>query len=364
MAGGGGLGPGSGPGGEIRALTGLRGVAACYVVLYHMLQDLPGSGLAGVVRHGYIAVDLFFVLSGFVLATVHGRDTFDRAGYALFLRKRFARIYPLYAAVTAVTLLGIAVTGAAPISPARFAVNVALLQAWGAGAGIVAPSWSLSAELGAYLLFPLLAALLLWGSRRQAIAGAGLALALLATISLGGPQLRSGPLDLYQAHSAAPLLRGLGGFTLGLAAFRLSRHGRAAAWLGRPGSAAILGLGLAALLAWPGSDLAIVALFGPFVAALAANRHGVGGRLLAAPLPHGLGTLSFSIYLVHFPIREWLRVPLADRLAAFDLPHASAWATGLACAVTLAVAAVTYRLIERPGRSMLGGQPRLASTLP
>ena len=317
-----------GAGGEVGALTGLRGVAACYVVLYHMLQDVPGNGLAAtLIRHGYLAVDLFFVLSGYVMAMVHGRDTFDLAGYGLFLRKRFARIYPLYAAVTVATLLLVDVWGSAPITPPRLLVNILLLQGWGAGATIVAPAWSLSAEVGAYLIFPLLASVMLLGHRTPVLVCACAALGLLAAISIGGPYPRSGPLDLYQPHIVAPLLRALGGFTLGVAAFRLGRSRAVAHWLSRPWSAATLGCAILGLLAWPVSDLVVVALFVPFIAALAAGRSGVASRVLASPLPHRLGVLSFSIYLVHFPIREVLRPWLADRLGTLGVLHSYEMAT-------------------------------------
>ena len=351
-------------GGEVRALTGLRGIAACYVVLYHMQQDMPGDGVVPTfIRHGYLAVDLFFVLSGYVMAMVHGRDTFDLAGYGLFLRKRFARIYPLYAAVTVATLLLVDVWGSAPITPPRLLVNILLLQGWGAGATIVAPAWSLSAEVGAYLIFPLLVPMLLTGRRAPALACATLALLLLAAISLGGPQPRSGPLDLYQPHIVTPLLRAVAGFTLGLAAYRLGRSRIVAHWLTRPWSAAALGCAILLLLVWPATDLAVVVLFVPFLVALAFGRTGVASRILAAPLPHRLGVLSFSIYLVHFPIRETLRPWLADRLAGLGVPHAYEMATVGACLATLAMAALTYRLIERPGRSMLLSQPRFPQTV-
>ena len=351
-------------GGEVRALTGLRGIAACYVVLYHMLQDVPGDSLvATFIRHGYLAVDHFFVLSGYVMAMVHGRDTFDLAGYGLFLRKRFARIYPLYAAVTVATLLLVDVWGSAPITPPRLLVNILLLQGWGAGATIVAPAWSLSAEVGAYLVFPLLVSVLLAGRRASASTGAFLAVLLLVAISIGDPQPRSGPLDLYQPHIVAPLLRAVAGFTLGLAAFRLGRSRPIADWLSRPWSAATLGCAILVLLIRPATDLAIVVLFVPFIAALAASRTGVASRILAAPLPHRLGVLSFSIYLVHFPIRETLRPWLADRLAGLGVSYLYQMATVGACAATLVVAALTYRLIERPGRSMLLAQPRRPQTV-
>ena len=58
--------------GEIRALTGIRGIAACFVVIYHFYFGVLNKGSAGVIlSHGYMAVDLFFVLSGFVMALTY-----------------------------------------------------------------------------------------------------------------------------------------------------------------------------------------------------------------------------------------------------------------------------------------------------
>lgn len=348
---------------EVRSLTGLRGIAACYVVLYHMLQDVEGSGVAAtVLRHGYVAVDVFFVLSGFVMAMVHGEDRLDRAGIGTFLRKRAARVYPLYAAVTLATLALCLADGIA-ISPGRIAVNALLLQGWGLGTAIVAPSWSLSAEFGAYLLFPLLVRAVLRGTAAKALACAALAFAMLIALSLVDAHPRSGPLDLYQSGTPAPLLRGVSGFVLGLAAFRLSRSPlfrRSSA----PAFGNLLGLGIAALLAWPDADVAIVALTALLIAGLGIGHGGLVGRFLAGTVPHRLGVLSYSVYLVHFPIREWLRPALGNALHSLGAPHADGLATLAACAVTLAVASLTYRLIEKPARSMVRTPLRLVSTMP
>ena len=83
---------------EIRALTGLRGIASLYVVLFHYFQPLPLVGyLRTLLGHGYLAVDLFFVLSGFVMALNYGSRFAAGAHwpeYRLFLCRRFARVYP------------------------------------------------------------------------------------------------------------------------------------------------------------------------------------------------------------------------------------------------------------------------------
>jgi peptidoglycan/LPS O-acetylase OafA/YrhL len=117
---------------EIRSLTGIRGVAASAVVLYHFDLGQPDSGpLQHVLHHGYLAVDLFFVLSGFVMALTYGRAFVlqpNIEGFGRFLENRLARIYPLYLVTT---LLAFAVEGA-PVSavPGRDIVtNLLMIQA-------------------------------------------------------------------------------------------------------------------------------------------------------------------------------------------------------------------------------------------
>ena len=84
---------------EIRALTGLRGIAALYVVFFHAngLHAFP-SVVRPFVSHGYMAVDLFFILSGFVMAMTYGglfENGFNFNNFKTFLLLRLARIYPL-----------------------------------------------------------------------------------------------------------------------------------------------------------------------------------------------------------------------------------------------------------------------------
>ena len=86
---------------DIRALTGVRGVAAAVIVLYHFGDvQLSTGGTASYFRipFGYLPVDLFFMLSGFVMALTY-RDAFDSGGmktFATFMLKRVARLYPAY----------------------------------------------------------------------------------------------------------------------------------------------------------------------------------------------------------------------------------------------------------------------------
>ncbi len=77
-----------------QVLDGLRGVAAIIVVLFHLAEPLASSRLDNVVNHGYLAVDFFFLLSGFVIGYAYD-DRWDKLTIGGFLRRRFERLQPL-----------------------------------------------------------------------------------------------------------------------------------------------------------------------------------------------------------------------------------------------------------------------------
>ena len=130
----------AGPTSEIKSLTGLRGLAAIFVVVFHASGDFAGSGPAETfLRHGYNAVDVFFVLSGFVMALTYGQNADLRSislqKYFSFLGKRLARVYPLYILATVATFIIFAV-GLSHLSPVQhpafsLLANALLIQAWG-----------------------------------------------------------------------------------------------------------------------------------------------------------------------------------------------------------------------------------------
>ena len=156
----------------IDALTGLRGVAAMWIVLYHYAVQLrpflPEIGVADpLIRQGHLAVDLFFVLSGFVLAYnyVDRLATWDAREARRFIVLRLARIYPVHlATLLAVTLMVVAAQAAGAgdamradkYSAGDFVLNLLLVHAWVAEPTLSwnYPSWSISPEMFAYLLFP------------------------------------------------------------------------------------------------------------------------------------------------------------------------------------------------------------------
>src|ERR1700709_576806 len=154
---------------EVRALTSLRGVAAMWVFLFHL--DLkrpmfPPGLLAWVpIGRGYIAVDLFFILSGFVMALSY-RDSFLpqplAVAYPAFLMRRVARIMPLNAVVVIVLALAVWLGGRAgdtfvtARNPWAVVANLLLVQDWGLYRSIDKPAWSVSVEMAVYLTYPAL----------------------------------------------------------------------------------------------------------------------------------------------------------------------------------------------------------------
>lgn len=350
---------------EIRSLTGLRGVAACYVMAYHFFQSAAVTGpVRTLLLHGYLAVDLFFVLSGFVIAMIYGErfaGTVTRASFGDFLLRRVGRVYPLYAVVTALiaALTFAGVLSDAPPTPLAMVTNALMIQAWGFAGSIAGTTWSISTELAAYLLFPVIAMLMLRGSGARLAAMMALAAAVLVGVSLvsteaagqtydGGP-LRNGPLDLFGAGTIFPLARCLAGFCLGVGAFRAEvTIGLRLGWM-----ADVFALAVVGLLCVAGSDVAVVLACVPLVIALGAGNGSVTARVLGWGPVYWLGLVSYSVYLTHRLVDALAFEPIFGVVRDFGLPHAFSIARVIVLAVVLAVSAATYALIETPARDAI-----------
>jgi peptidoglycan/LPS O-acetylase OafA/YrhL len=365
---------------KFRALESWRGICAIGVVLVHFsglnhFQDFPPVQNAG------RGVDFFFVLSGFVLAHAYGERLQSSEAAVPFLIRRFGRLYPLHLFTLGVLLvleiakLGLMMSlhvgaGAAPFTQENSLValgaNLVLLN----GLGLLhyyswnGPSWSISTEFWVYLAF---LAVCLAG--KPASRWLALAIALLTGGLLLAVDVVPWKLHVYDGLG---LLRCVFGFFLGTLTHALYQRSRDS--IGRlPRGGEWLAVGLAALvffdlLPWPAltSPLAFAAVIWVF-----AFESGGFSRVLSTPAPLYLGTISYSAYLVHFPILAVLNgaCRVADRKLHLNLyvPTASAesadglllnfgspWITDavevLYVLLVIAVASGTYRWIEAPGR--------------
>jgi peptidoglycan/LPS O-acetylase OafA/YrhL len=343
---------------HLKALTSLRFFAAAWVVLYDLWPKLAGNPVSALVGKGYLGVELFFVLSGFILCHVYldaaGEGRFNYAG---FIWARLSRIYPLHLA----TLLGLGLMALAAIalglqvdpsvlSWSALPANLTLTHAWGMApqSGWNHASWSISAEWFAYLNFPLFAAAA-WKLRLRPRAAVIGALVLLIVLYAAFPRFAGFPLD--HATIAWGALRIVPCFAYGCAIYLLWRSGaidrRSLALLG----ASISGAGVLAAAQLNAPDALIVCLFGPLILCLGALGT-TGSKLGSSALFVYLGEISFSMYMVCVP---WglIYVNIATRLLheqTKQIPF-PAW-IGLVIGI-VPVAMAAHHLVERPARARM-----------
>jgi peptidoglycan/LPS O-acetylase OafA/YrhL len=351
---------------DIRSLTGIRGISAIYVVLHHYF----GTGTFGnmgetFLTHGYLAVDLFFILSGFVMTLTYQHmfaKGFSVAGYMTFMGRRVARIYPIYIISTlvglALILLGLNDNIKADVSsPAVWAfktlLNSLLVQGWGLTGSINDPTWSLSAEWAAYLLFPVLLMPCLFGKAKSAWLTLFLCLGDIAILCIAHLPFRSreGLLDITAYHYGMTLFRCLPEFCLGILAFRASstpfgRYLRSNSFI-----SPVICLAILLLLPIPKTDFLIVLLVPLLIITLASGAGHVPGKLLSSPLAYGLGLLSYSIYLIH-TLASAVITPISHKLAQLGFHNSLFLGKIAALILSLALAAFSYHYIEKPGRDM------------
>lgn len=340
-------------------------MAALYVVLFHYfpLSSPVGNPLKRMLDHGYLAVDLFFVLSGFVMALSYHHtfaSGFSATAYVRFLGRRIARVYPLYLAATLVGFLFIVLgwlryTPGAQLGWALFA-NVFMVQAWGIVGSLDSPAWSISAEWAAYLLFPALLIPTMFRKPRWGWVSALICVGTLAGLCALPPSLLqeyepNHPLNFNGYSLGLPLVRCISEFTLGILAFRVARSafGRSitsSRWVGLA-----LWLAIAILLMLPEDDLAIVMLFPALIVSLSAGTH-LPHRVLGSPLLELLGRLSYSIYLTH-KLLLGLLMWIYFRGRALGFAHTSTYGAIVCIALTFPIAYLAYRTIEEPGRRWL-----------
>jgi peptidoglycan/LPS O-acetylase OafA/YrhL len=297
-------------------------------------------------------VDFFFLLSGFILSHVHA-DEFTRgpAPYRTFLFKRIARVYPLHIFTLFVLLLPFfwptAQLGQDARTVSSFASNLLLVQAWGLTDHLSwnYPSWSISDEWAAYLLFPVIVAFFYRASLALVAAVAVLAIFGLDWLTTFGP-----PERVHDFGANAGWMRCLVEFSTGVVVYRIFKM---RPYMMRSDLVfGALAMGVLVAMHFGVRDIVIVFLFCGLLCATALNA-GAAKRVLSLQPLYYLGVISYSIYMTQALVQLGFMDKMAFRSFVDGLtPWAAVPVFLLSCASVIAVASVTYYFVEVPGRSL------------
>ena len=331
--------------GRLERLNALRGPAALLVLFYHVRQiaarDMGSSGIFEFWRFGHAGVDLFFVISGFVIYLVHRGDVARPQAAATFLKRRLIRVYPPLWVVTTGVLIGALITAHA-VRPEKlnlmFVVKSYLLWPIQGALPLVPPAWTLSHEVKFYLFFAAAIALprRVWKPLLVAIFAGSVVVGLCEMWMPDAlPFALTFVLSPYNLEFAAGTA---------VAALVLARTPTALPLWG------VLGVCIWIVAAahdqsLAGPDVTQVIRYGlpSALIVLAVSARDLEFPEFNAPVLRLLGDASYSIYLVHLPV-----IIVAIRLA--NGLHAGPTATTLvAVAVIATIAGVAFHVaVERP----------------
>jgi len=368
--------------GEIKALSGLRIVAAVWVVLFHfrplLEQAAPGfrSALAPVLDCGAQGVDLFFILSGFVLTWNYldrMGDSFSWRSTLHFLWLRLSRVWPVYLVTMHLAALWIIFTlnvghvpseAAGSLTAMNYVRQFLLVQLWFApyfdGTSWDGPAWSISAEWLAYILFGALV-LVIFRIARATRARGLIYLAVAASLPPVVLLMATGL--FYTPWSWLPriIMQFTAGALICAAVRKLRPSDRARTGAGI--ASLLLAAGIVGILYWLDAnpiptiyDSAglVDVLFVPLVLTLAIGAGTLPALLSLRPIVY-LGHVSFSLYMVHELVHtswNWMVLQFELRLGS-DIAGKGVLLALFAVALVGAVS--LYHLVEEPARKWMRG---------
>ncbi len=335
-------------------LDGLRGVAAIAVAFRH----IPDNAIALWTPESYLAVDLFFMLSGFVLAHAYADRLARGMGVAEFAVVRLIRLYPLYLIASLITLALVFVPALpghyhSPIPSLRtvilavlFVPTIAPHEKIGLFP-LIGPAWSLFFEFAVNLVFAVLATRL--NPRRLALIVAGGAALLIVAVA----HFNAIDIGWSQDNAWGGFGRVGFGFFAGVAVYRLWQAD-ALPWLRLPAWAAALAV-IAMFMLAPVRHLALsdtlfVLLVMPPL--ILASARAEPGRWLARPFAL-LGAASYAIYVLTNPVDQWVETLLPWEQVNRYAGLGSTGAVVLVAAIA-GLALILDRVVDRPVRSALG----------
>jgi peptidoglycan/LPS O-acetylase OafA/YrhL len=341
---------------ELMTIDFLRVVASLGIVIYHYHEYLSPNFLPALHNADLtwftLWVDLFFTLSGFVISWVY----FDRLGsgfsYGRFLQKRVARLIPLhwatllfYAAIGATMFFGVKPLDAGRFDWGCFIPNALLLHSAAVCRAVSfnTVSWSISAEMAMYLLFPVMALLV---ARMRGLPALVLAGALIVLLTLVSSEAGRQPWLSWASQWGC--IRAIPSFLIGMSMFRnrdlLQR-------MPVPKLIAVAAFALFMVLGALGVErVALLLLIYLIVAcAVAVDLTGAAGPALRR-LGAG-GQLTYSIYMLHLPVAT-VMMTLARRALHLHGAMLDLWIL-ITFAVMIVASILSYKFFELPARNAI-----------
>jgi len=358
-------------------LTTLRGVSAIWVIVFHFQAllcqfVLPQQSL--IIEKGYLMVDLFFIMSGFIICHVY-QQSFQTGitiqNFKKFIVARFARIYPLHFFILMFMILLVALGhGWNQIDdPKAIPANIFLLHSFGLNKIFTwnIPSWSISAEWWAYMVFPVLA-IFIYRGKGLAMMVLGL-FVVLAYMAIMYWLPRHDPFDPtaivphdLNATFDFGFLRGLAGFISGMLLYKAYEAGIWNRFFQNDITALLLIIITILCMHFGVNDFFYIILFIALVYVFVLN----GGKLNAIcnnRFLQYLGKISYSIYLssVFLFLIIVLGVKKLPGVTYTEHSHTAGFWIGLAYCIAfliihIGISSLTYYKIEKPCRKYINAK--------
>lgn len=348
---------------KLNQLAGLRGICAWWVVFYHslgLMDDSVPAPVKTLIEHGYLAVDLFFLLSGFVIFLSYHAALSTNFPHSVrkFYWNRFSRIYPLHVVMlggylllfAAFTYLSSSRTPPSSYTWTAFIQSVFLIHMWfGGDLTWNVPSWSISSEWFVYLFFPLMAY-----SLRKLRGGIAMHLfcIALAAVILHVIYALSGLPSIGSDIPHMALVRTMFEFLMGVFVGSLYVHHRD--FMARHATTALGAFVLLCVLyaATPTPDYALIPITFAFLIAYLSVTTSWITAVLCTPALVYLGEISYSTYMVHYLVYDLLKAGFIT-----DTHHVDQLSIWLSFVAVFILSVTLHHAVDMPSQRYFRRRP-------